>query len=298
MNPARTRVIAPLAVAVTVIVTGCVTTGTHEAAIAAEQEKQAKLQSTLDAANDQLAKTRKDLAETTKAREAMQTQGEQLDAKLASALQQNQTLVDKVNSMGENVEQLLGEKDNLAAEREAMTQELAELRRMQKAAEARAVEYKELISKLAKMIDAGSLEVKVRNGLMLVAMSSDVLFSPGSARLKPAAQEAIEELAVTIASFSDRKFQVVGHSDSTPIHSARFPSNWELSSQRAIEVVRVLVDAGVPPEMISAAGAAEFDPLVPNDSPENKALNRRVELIFVPKIDELPGFDQILGAKN
>jgi len=282
----------------TALLTGCVTTGTYEADIAAEQAKQAALQKKLDDTNADLDKTKKTLDSTTQEKEDLTAKNTELDAKLGSAMQQNQALVDKVNSMGQNVEQLLGEKDTLSAEREKMAGELAELRRMQKAAEGRAAEYKKLLSKLAKMIDAGSLEVKVRNGRMLVAMSSDVLFAPGSAHLKPEATEAIQELAKTIAGFPDRKFQVVGHSDATPIKTARFPSNWELSSQRAIEVVKVMIDAGVPPEMISAAGNAEFDPVAPNDTPENKALNRRVELVFVPKIDELPGFDKLLADKK
>ena len=83
-------------------------------------------------------------------------------------------------------------------------------------------------------------------------------------------------------------------STATPIRSARFPSNWELSSQRAVEVVKVMIEAGVKAEMLTAAGAAEFDPLVDNETPENRSTNRRVEIIFLPKIDELPGFDQVL----
>ena len=101
------------------------------------------------------------------------------------------------------------------------------------------------------------------------------------------------KLAMALAQFQDRKFQVVGHSDATPIHTARFPSNWELSTQRAIEVVKLLVEEGVPPEIISAAGSAEFDPLIDSDLPEDMAMNRRVEVVFVPKIDELPGFDSL-----
>ncbi len=145
------------------------------------------------------------------------------------------------------------------------------------------------------MIDAGTLQVKIRNGRMLVQMSSDVVFPPASTRIKPDAKTAIEELATTIATFAGRKFQVLGHSDATPIRSARFPSNWELSVQRATEVVKLMVEAGVPPEMLSAAGSAEFDPLVDNETPENRTTNRRVEIIFMPKIDELPGFDEVLN---
>ncbi len=281
----------------TLFLTGCVMTGTHEAAIAAEKEIQPQHQGQLDDTKTNLGEMTQDRDGWTKKKKDCDAKATDLDSRLTAAMTQNTTLVDKVSSMGQNVEQLLGEKDTLDAERQKLNAELQELRRMQAAAEIRAAEYKKLIGKLAKMIDAGSLEVKIRNGLMLVTMSSDVLFSPGRAKLKPEAVEAIQELAATIAQFEGRKFQVVGHSDASPIRTARFPSNWELSSQRAIEVVKVMTEAGVPSDMLSAAGQAEFDPIAPNETDEEMAMNRRVELIFVPKIDELPGFDQILGKK-
>ena len=286
MKTTSTIVLAMFAAAAAAT-TGCVMTGTHEAAIAAELEKQAALQAKFDT-------TTTNLEERNTSLESCSGRATVLDGKLTSALSQNQTLVDKVASMGQNVEQLLGEKDTLATQRARLAAEIEEVKRMREVAEARNSEFKKLLGKLAKMVDAGTLQIKIRKGRMLVTMSSDVLFSPGRATLKPQATEAIEELAATIAGFPDRKFQVIGHSDASPIRTPRFPSNWELSSQRAIEVVKLMVEAGVPPEMLSAAGSAEFDPIAENVDDEGKALNRRVELIFVPKIDELPGFDELL----
>jgi chemotaxis protein MotB len=268
---------------------GCVTSGTHEAVVNELQ----KTRSELDTTRASLTTERDDLA----------TKSKDCDEKLTGALDQNQQLVTKVSSMGQNVEQLLGEKDKmglererLATERKELAKEVDELKRMRAAAETRNNEYKKVFEKLRKMMDAGTLDVKVRNGRMVVRMSSDVVFSPGSASIKTEAGDAIRQVADTIKQFADRKFMVIGHSDATPIKTERFPSNWELSSQRAIEVVRLMVEAGVPPEMLSAAGQAEFDPLAKNDSSANKNLNRRVEIVFMPKIDELPGFDD-LGKK-
>lgn len=257
----------------TLILPACVTTGTYEAAVAEHAQKQKSLE--------------EQLTEISKARDG-------LDSKLTTAVHQNNQLVTKVKSMGQNVEELLGQKDTMSQERARLDREVADLRKLRQASEARSAEYRKLLKKLHNMIDSGDLQVKIRKGQMVVTMSSDVLFSPGQASLRSEAKDAIEELAVTIASFPQRKFQVVGHSDSTPISTSRFPSNWELSSQRAIEVVKVMVEAGVPPEMLSAAGSSAFDPVADNDTSESKALNRRVELIFLPKIDELPGFDEAL----
>ncbi len=274
------------ACALTFVGAGCVTTGTHKAVV------------------DELAKTRSELDTTRADRDATSTKAKELDEKLTGALGQNEQLVTKISSMGQNVEQLLGEKDTLAKEREKLQNErkelsgeVDELKRLRAAAEARNAEYKNVLERLRRMIDAGTLQVKFRGGRMLVQMSSDVVFPAGGTKIKTGARDAIVQLADTIKQFPDRKFQVVGHSDATPIKSERFPSNWELSSQRAIEVVRMMVEAGVPAEMLSASGSAEFDPVAANDTEENKAANRRVEIVFMPKLDELPGFESVSEKK-
>lgn len=272
------------------LASACVTSGTHEAVVKELDSTRA----TLDATRTSLGKERDECLAKAKT----------CDENLTTALDQNQQLVTKVSSMGQNVEQLLGEKGELAKERErlesdqkSLAKEIDELKRMRAASEKRAAEYQTLIGKLAKMIDAGTLQVKVRNGRMLVQLSSDVVFPPGGTRIKTEGKEAFTQIADAIKQFPDRKFQVIGHSDSTPIRTERFPSNWELSMARALEVVKLLIEAGVPPTMLSAAGSAEFDPLAENDTEENKAMNRRVELVFVPKIDELPGMSEVLKKK-
>jgi len=80
---------------------------------------------------------------------------------------------------------------------------------------------------------------------------------------------------------------VRSHTDNVAVHSARFGSNWELSAARAVEIVRLLLGQGMRPESLGAAGYAEFDPVGPSDTAEGRAKNRRIEIIFVPKPDEL-----------
>ncbi|MEZ4271639.1 MAG: OmpA family protein [Myxococcota bacterium] len=222
------------------LATGCVSTGTHEKVIAELDLTKTALAST----RSELGKTSEDLKKTLADKKACDAEAAQCSDELGAAMLQNNTLASRVAAVG-------GEKESLAQERAKLAKEVQDLRRMREAAEARNKAFRTVLEKLHKMIDAGTLEVKIRNGRMLVTMSSDVLFPPGGTKLKPEAEEAIRELAQTIAGFPNRKFQVVGHSDATPIHSKRFPSNWELSSQRAIEVVKVMVDAGVPPEMLT-----------------------------------------------
>ena len=86
------------------------------------------------------------------------------------------------------------------------------------------------------MIDAGQLKVVIRDGRMLIALPNDVLFDSGKTDIKPDGQAALAKVAQVLATIADRNFLVAGHTDDVPIHTARFPSNWELSTARAVEV--------------------------------------------------------------
>jgi chemotaxis protein MotB len=115
--------------------------------------------------------------------------------------------------------------------------------------------------------------------------ASDVLFDSGSADLKPEAAPQLDKLADALKQLETKippdigwVMRVDGHTDIKPITSSQFPSNWELSSARAISVVRYLMDKGVPANRLVAAGFAEFQPLDPGDSDEALRKNRRIEL--------------------
>lgn len=211
---------------------------------------------------------------------------------------ENQTLVQKVRAMGEDVEQLLGEKGLLNQEHLDLTREVAELKRMRIVADARDKEFRVILKKLKSMIDSDTLRVKIRNGRMLVEMASDVVFAAGRTQIKKKAMESLVELAASLRTLKGRKFLVVGHSDNTPIQNNRFSSNWQLSAQRAIEVVMVMIKNGVDAKTISAAAQAEFDPLQSNNTPEGREANRRVEIVFLPTVEELPGLDKLLEKKE
>ena len=89
---------------------------------------------------------------------------------------------------------------------------------------------------------------------------------------------------------------MAGHTDNQPIKSKRFRSNWELSTQRAVEVVNFMIDSGMEPKRVSAAGYSDQSPVAPNDTPENKAKNRRIEITLVPNLDDLPPIDEALKS--
>lgn len=113
-----------------------------------------------------------------------------------------------------------------------------------------------------------------------IILTGDLLFDPGQAKLKPAAQRSLQKMAPLLAD-TPYHVDVVGYTDNNPIRSTHFPSNWELSAARAAAVARFLITTiGLRPDKVSISGRASFQPIVKNDSPAHRALNRRVEIII------------------
>jgi len=211
----------------------------------------------------------------------------ELQAKLDNAIATTAQLKKELERLGKNADALLAEKGGLSSALNDAKARLEELRRAQAAAAARAKLYKELLAKFQKMIDSGELRIALRNGRMVIQLANDVLFDSGHTEIKPAGQSALAQVAGIFRSIPDRKFQVAGDTDTVPIHTDRFASNWELSTARAVEVVRFLIAQGVRPDVLSAAGYGEFDPVAPNDDATGRARNRRIEITLQPNIDEL-----------
>ena len=108
-----------------------------------------------------------------------------------------------------------------------------------------------------------------------------ILFDSGHATLKAAGSETLGQLAELFTLF-DNEIIVEGYTDNVPMHSREFPSNWELSTGRALSVLRYLSESyDISPSRLSARGYGEHRPIVPNDSAENRALNRRVNIVIV-----------------
>lgn len=207
--------------------------------------------------------------------------------KLDDLVALNNELSQRLRAAGQSVEALAGERGSLSKALADTKTRLEDLRRQQAAAEARAAQFRDLLARFRKLIDAGQLKVVMRGGRMLLELPNDVLFESGKTDLKDVGQKTLTEVARVLKSMPDRRFQVAGHTDNVKIQTARFPSNWELSTARAIVVTKLLIEAGMPEKSLSAAGYGEFDPVVTNDAPEGRAKNRRIEITLVPNLEEL-----------
>jgi chemotaxis protein MotB len=133
------------------------------------------------------------------------------------------------------------------------------------------------------------LKVEVRNGKVYVSLAEQLLFQSGSIQVDQKGVNALKQLAGAIKSNPDINIMVEGHTDNVQFsRKVQYMSdNWDLSVLRATSIVRILTDGGVSPTAITASGKGESSPLVANDNPENKAKNRRTEIILTPKLDEL-----------
>ncbi len=201
----------------------------------------------------------------------------------------------KFQALGQNVDQLANEKGRLAAGLQDAEKELDEVRRQKAAAEARAATFRGLVDKLRSMIDAGQLKVTIRNGRMLIVLPNDVLFDSGKIDLKSVGKTTLTQVAHVLNGIGDRRFLVAGHTDNVPIKTAKFASNWELSTGRAVSVAKLLAGGGMKPELVGAAGYAEFAPVASNQTPDGRAQNRRIEIILEPNLSDLPNLESLLS---
>jgi len=184
----------------------------------------------------------------------------------------------------ENMRKSLGDTQE---ELTASQAEIATLRKIEAETKRRNEIYAEFVNKLQSMIDGGQLTVSIDAGRIVINLPDNVLFNSGSANLNLEGRQAITQVGEVLSQFSDRRFQIEGHTDNVPIKSARYPSNWELSTARALSVVHLMTEIGVKPENISAAGFGEYRPRADNENDEGKQLNRRIEIVMLPNLDIL-----------
>lgn len=128
-----------------------------------------------------------------------------------------------------------------------------------------------------------SSDIQINNSTegIIISLSDTLVFEPGSADLRPEALEVLAEVAEILA-MTEYKIRIEGNTDNIPTNNPLYPDNWELSVARAVAIVRILVDEhGLDPARLTAAGNAEFNPVVPNSSRENRAMNRRADIVII-----------------
>lgn len=174
-------------------------------------------------------------------------------------------------------ETLAAERDARIAAAKALAAREAELAKVQST-------YSELMTDLESEVSAGQIEIeRLREGLRL-NVSDDVLFATGSAQLDAIGRDVLIKVAAQLTGLKDF-IEVRGHTDNLKIGGSlakRYPTNWELAAARAARVVRLLESKGVPGSRLAAVSRGPNDPIASNDSAENRARNRRIEIRLLP----------------
>jgi len=280
------------------LVTGCVSSGTHEETVAALEEarkgaaqsaaafesfkKQAAAEA--DSLKNQLADVNARIAAlmsgTTTAQDEiarLQKRAGELEAETARANDLVKQLSERDQNLNERLKAEAAEKARLEKERAAKEAEIQRLTQT----------HAELTKSLEAEIAKGDIKIKQVRDRLTINMVDRVLFDSGQSQVKPAGLQVLKQVSDILKKVTDKQIRIEGHTDNVPIGvklRGRFPTNWELSTARATSVVRYLIeDGGVDRANLLAVGYADTRPLVANDTEEGRTANRRIEIALYPK---------------
>jgi chemotaxis protein MotB len=231
-----------------------------EEKIKAFTEKEAALKKELADALDQIEKSKKENEEQTA---ELKKQIESLEKEMEAMRGDNEALLSDLASM----------KDKFTEESVKHKEEVEKL----------ANQTTKLEEALEQEIKKGQTSITQKNGRIIINLANSITFDSGSAVLKKSGKKTIAKIYNVLKKYPKNLIYIEGNTDDVPVASGRFRDNWELSSERALAVLRYLVDhKKANPKKVAAAGFGEYNPVKPNNSSKNRSLNRRVEIVVMP----------------
>lgn len=257
---------------------------------ALEKDKQqlasgtASAQSEITALQKKAAELEAESARVAKEREGLRLQQSELAAtlereraRLKAEAAEKATLAATLEQEHQRLKAEEADKARLEQERAAKEAEIARLTRTQE----------ELSKSLQDEISKGNITIQQVRDQLTINMVDRVLFDSGQAQVKPAGVKVLKQVGDVLNTITDKQIRIEGHTDNVPISSKlqdKFKTNWELSTARATNVVRYLIDqGGVNRQYLSAVGYAETRPVATNDTDEGRSSNRRIEIVLHPK---------------
>ena len=198
---------------------------------------------------------------------------------------QRQVLTDKNLQAEKTIEDIRAETDLLEKqienERIAREARLAEIKST----------YDTLVKTMEEEIQTGEVQISRLKGKLTVNLVEKILFESGNADIKPQGLEVLQRVGKILKTVKDKNILVEGHTDNVPISSRlreTFPSNWELSTTRAVNVVHFLQDRiGINGEKLSACGYSQYQPVGDNQGAKGRAQNRRIQIVLVPEESQM-----------
>jgi len=197
----------------------------------------------------------------------------------------------RLNRITEETNRTIEELRNRNIELEGDKQMFAEsisLLKQTKEVEVRTVSktYEDLLSEMKSEIAQGQIAITELKGKLTVDVVDKILFDSGQTEIRPEGLGVLKRVVEILMTVTDKMIRVEGHTDSIPIAGSlakRYPTNWELSAARALNVTRYLEKEGIDPSLLAAVAFGEYQPIAENDTPEGRAKNRRIAIILLPK---------------
>ena len=191
-------------------------------------------------------------------------------------------LTAEVESQKKDKEATQQEKDALQAKAKELSQKAEKAEQLEKATQT----YQDLQKKLEREIKDGQIQLTEMKNRLTMTLVDKILFASGSADVSKEGKKVLDKVITILKDIKDKRIQVEGHTDNVRIYSAiktKYPTNWELSTARATQVTRYLQEeGGIDPKQLSATGYSEYQPVASNDTDEDKAKNRRIEIVLLP----------------
>ncbi|MEY4064055.1 MAG: hypothetical protein RIR26_263 [Pseudomonadota bacterium] len=296
MQSTRTVALSTLFATLT-LSTACVSSSKYEALEARLKETETALNQRNKEAEQLQSSLKTESAKASdlnKKATSLEAKASTLEKKASTLEQKASTLEQTVSAVNKDKTDLQSSLSQAQTDNDKLRIALAELEKNKAETDRRVGEYQGLLSKFKSMIDSGRLRVRIVDGRMVVALNSDLLFRIGSSALTPEGTKSVQEVAGLLQTLTDKNFQVEGHTDNLAIgKGSKFANNWELAAARAISVVKTMIEAGMPETRVSAASYGESKPARANDTKEGRAANRRVEIVVMPDLSKLPGFEAL-----
>ncbi|WP_046745623.1 OmpA/MotB family protein [Kordia zhangzhouensis] len=263
-----------LAATASILLSSCVSKKDY----AALEARQKETQDLLNSATVKLNACLEEKASATAKAETLQDQVKDLKEANKGLIENTKDMTVLTTKGAENLEKSL----------ESLKEKDLKISRLQDALNKKDSVTLAIVSSLKKAvgIDDPDIEINVEKGVVFISIADKLLFQSGSYKVTSRAKEVLGKVAKVVNSKPDFECMVEGHTDNVPYDRGVLEDNWDLSVKRATSVVRVLQELGVDPGKLIAAGRSYHVPLVENDTPENRATNRRTRIIVLPKIDQ------------
>ncbi len=297
------RIALLFVVPVALMLVGCVSSGKYKVCVAdlADARKSASLlDAKLKTAEAEKAALQADLAKVQQEKEGLgqelsKVKGEldakskaaaELEKKIGEADARIKALEDASKAKDAEIAKLKAEIAGLKKETAGLSEERARAIAEKEKAVAELTSTREkLTNELKEEIRKGEIAITQLRDKLSLNLVEKILFDSGSALVKKDGKKVLDRVAEILKKVQEKQIRIEGHTDNVPISARiieKFPSNWELSTSRATNVVKYLQEKGVDPKYLVASGSSQYRPLAANDTPEGRAKNRRIEIVLTP----------------